>query len=1305
MEPISTVIVVAALIEFGKECGKDFLKEGTINLATKLPKKVIEALRSMEAPVNHHVEKGALAAQWLATKFFAQQIQKHFNKKGANFNEPLHKIEQVASQIIKQIEDDKFLPITDLLSSDEVITLITKEPISQPGHIVLRQRLIQSHLNDVKSLLPSGYWQDRLGFETFENSLSTGWETQDSTVKYQRIDWFELVCAFFNDLLKGDNNKAKDGYHNQILAKISLQNSELKETLDEVLKQFDQRFVADRIGTDFFESLKISFGAEFKSLYNSISLVGEKVDAVKADTEELKVGNQKILQALSKPTDTSNHSKFITPVSVQGAMRMVGRIDDVRQVLVMLEPPSSQVLIYAMKGAGKTTLARAVTKTLLSQDQLDHVVWLNNGNNLLNALIEQIGRTRLREQVDQAYEAKLSAEAIVRQLIVPYLLDKSGYNLLVIDNLTYDQRSDYRRVCQGLSGWRILTTSYEQVGANLDVYPLQLLLADEARELFYRYYESAEQDDASVDTLVSAVGYHTLTIELMAKTANTLGLSPARLLKKFNDRGLALSSLPLDIDSDHSPDPVNGLLPYYEVIFDFSGLSAFEQNLLLQLSILPAVWLNKLFIQSVLTIRQDTDDDELLSIALKSLTNRGWLQEGKLSYLMHQILQAIVRYKLQPTTENCRQTITIFRNVVRQSNESDPISVINLIPYVESILNNLKQESNELINDLYNQQGLLFSFLGNYKIALNKFLETLNRSKALQGEEHPAVAGSYNNLGIVYGNQGDYPAAIEQYQKALTIRLKVLGEEHPTVADSYNNLGVVYDNQGDYPAAIEQYQKALTIRLKVLGEEHPDVADSYNNLGIVYDNQGDYPAAIEQYQKALTIQLKVLGEEHPAVANSYNNLGVVYGKQGDYPAAIEQYQKALTIQLKVLGEEHPAVADSYNNLGVVYRKQGDYLAATEQYQKALTIRLKVLGEEHPAVADSYNNLGVVYNDQGDYPAAIEQYQKALTIQLKVLGEEHPTVADSYNNLGVVYGNQGDYPAAIEQYQKALTIQLKVLGEEHPAVADSYNNLGIVYRKQGDYPATIEQYQKALTIRLKVLGEEHPTVAGSYNNLGVVYDNQGDYPAAIEQYQKALTIRLKVLGEEHPAVAGSYNNLGIVYGNQGDYPAAIEQYQKALTIQLKVLGEEHPAVANSYNNLGVVYDNQGDYPAAIEQYQKALTIQLKVLGEEHPAVADSYNNLGIVYNALLSYGQALQYFLLSLSIMIRILGQKLTLPHGTIQNIENLYENPEADTYFKEKIAQGDEFVIALMYQAVGIFDQLGDESMVDHIEALLRGYK
>ena len=68
------------------------------------------------------------------------------------------------------------------------------------------------------------------------------------------------------------------------------------------------------------------------------------------------------------------------------------------------------------------------------------------------------------------------------------------------------------------------------------------------------------------------------------------------------------------------------------------------------------------------------------------------------------------------------------------------------------------------------------------------------------------------------------------YLQALELTKRLLGEEHPHVATSLNNLALLYKSQGRYSEAEPLYLQALEIRERGLGANHPRTVTVRKNL-------------------------------------------------------------------------------------------------------------------------------------------------------------------------------------------------------------------------------------------------------------------------------------------------------------------------------------------------------------------------------------------------------------------------------------------------------------------------------------------
>jgi tetratricopeptide (TPR) repeat protein len=133
-------------------------------------------------------------------------------------------------------------------------------------------------------------------------------------------------------------------------------------------------------------------------------------------------------------------------------------------------------------------------------------------------------------------------------------------------------------------------------------------------------------------------------------------------------------------------------------------------------------------------------------------------------------------------------------------------------------------------------------------------------------------ASTLNNLAYLYYSQGRYDQAEPLFLQALELSKRLLGEDHPQVASNLNNLAGLYDSQGRYDQAEPLYLQALELSKRLLGEDHPHVATSLNNLAVLYKSQGRYDQAEPLYLQALELSKTPAGRRPSHVATSLNNL-------------------------------------------------------------------------------------------------------------------------------------------------------------------------------------------------------------------------------------------------------------------------------------------------------------------------------------------------------------------------------------------------------------------------------------------------
>jgi tetratricopeptide (TPR) repeat protein len=317
-------------------------------------------------------------------------------------------------------------------------------------------------------------------------------------------------------------------------------------------------------------------------------------------------------------------------------------------------------------------------------------------------------------------------------------------------------------------------------------------------------------------------------------------------------------------------------------------------------------------------------------------------------------------------------------------------------PYVATGLSNL---------------AALYEAQGRYKESESLYTQALELTNRLLNDECSDIATKLfslasvvtqlNNQAYLYQAQGRYDKAEPLYVEALELTKRILGENHPDITAILNNLGDLYEAQGRYHKAEKFLTQALELTKQLLGNDHPDVATSLESLANLYESQGRYEKAGPLYQQALELRQRLLGENHPEVAQILNNLAYLYYSQKRYREAEPLYRQAIELNERLLGNNHPNLAFGLNNLGLLYYAEGRHAEAEPLFLQALELRKRLLGDDHPDLAASLNNLAMLYKAGRRYSDAEPLLVQALEICQRRLGASHPNTVEFCKNLAML----------------------------------------------------------------------------------------------------------------------------------------------------------------------------------------------------------------------------------------------------------------------------------------------------------------
>jgi len=637
------------------------------------------------------------------------------------------------------------------------------------------------------------------------------------------------------------------------------------------------------------------------------NVFGEKLDGIEAGIGEIVAGVDVLLKNLQPGGIGKNDSDiphYLTHQPTPVGWEFSHREDTVNQLLQNVRQNIKTVLINGLGGIGKTTVARELFHKI--KGEFKHIAWVEYQNNVRESLLNSFTIYDDVSETDERYRR-----------ITNFLKDATKDTIIFVDNVADDKGGV--AFLEQLDANVILTSRMPKLGG-FKKFPIGFLSEEQCIDIFYKYYEYDDnrKNEDTVRKLVQMVRNHTLSVELLARAANTPEYTLEEFLAGLKEKGFEYTDLDIDTSHNANSQTIAGhLCGLYELVTENEDekrilINDEQKRILKNFSVMPSVEIPGKVREWLGCSVND----------IKGLVKLGWLAESASGYEMHPIV---------------KDAILLQYKGVRYEDFEAIIGYMSGDGYIKE-------------DDVYTE---VHPRLDIAEAVMRRFC----------GFENIGIGLLLNNLAKVYYYHGYYLTALEWYQRERKIREKLWGLDHPSTAAAYNSIALVYTRQGDYANAIEWFQKALVICEKMLGVDHPSTGTVYDNIASVNASEGEYSKALKGYKKALVICEKVLGIDHPSTATTYNNIALVYSRQGEYVKAQDMNQKALVIREKMLGLEHPDTAITYHNMACVYCGQGDNVKALEWFQKALAIREKVLGPEHPDTIATIESIKIITNSK------------------------------------------------------------------------------------------------------------------------------------------------------------------------------------------------------------------------------------------------------------------------------------------------------------------------------------------------------
>lgn len=344
------------------------------------------------------------------------------------------------------------------------------------------------------------------------------------------------------------------------------------------------------------------------------------------------------LVLLSSPNEVYFKSNFAQNDNV-----FIGREEEMALIHDKLKNETDTVFLHGFGGIGKSVLAKQYA--FLYKKDYDVVIFASYLTSLFDLVVNdrEIPIANFKRAEDEKDEDYFNRKL---EKICELSDDRT---LIIVDNFDVDEDEKLEDLIN--SGCKfIITTRNDFTDYNYHQIEIEEFkdIAD-LQALFYSYnkIDYSEDDRKIIDDIIEIVDRHTMTVELIAKQLRTSEIEPIILYDKLKSLE-GITSANKDKVKLRKDKKLNNksIMMHLEVVFNTAKLSDFEKYILMNMSLIANVKIDKLEFMKWC----DIDDAE----GINSLIDKGWIEFRDSKIFLHQIIIDLVYNKLKPDADICK---------------------------------------------------------------------------------------------------------------------------------------------------------------------------------------------------------------------------------------------------------------------------------------------------------------------------------------------------------------------------------------------------------------------------------------------------------------------------------------------------------------------------------------------------------------------------------------------------------------------------------------------------------------------------
>lgn len=633
-------------------------------------------------------------------------------------------------------------------------------------------------------------------------------------------------------------------------------------------------------------------------------------------TADIKIRLLKLLTSL--PTDQIKENTILAGKMEVPTPKFIGRHRELSEIHDAFSNGQKVVVISGMGGLGKSELAKAYAYRY--KQEYDNVLFVRYEESIVHTFTDDnlFNIDGIRRAVADSVNAE-SPEFYFSRKLSSMVGATNSKTLIILDNYDVDLQDlneyDYDFLSTG--DYRVLVTS--RADFSEFYHTVKLVNAGDimdSRRLFEAYYDGkvSQNQLTYLDLMLQEVGYHTLTIEIIAKSMKKSHKSAMQMYDLLKNEGVkSLNSL-IKGPKIHSQSDI--AYKYIENLFVTDDMTVDEKTIMASLALMPKTGV---FASDFMEWAGIDGFD-----TINSLIERSWIiWDADRDYIsVHPVIQDIVKLKLLPDSNLCTNLLDtareLFDNKIQDYiEEHDYENAIDLLLIINHWVKELLKISDPLREQIMFCVASCYYSMCWFSEAIPYYKELYNSqitdNKLICDLDHLNNFRLYGYC-LSNGSHEKY-TAYEVRRTILEHAMELLSEDDPRLLDFQEDVANSANDIG-------KYEQALEIRLNILDAYKVD--KNISLAKVLYEESGlsNVYMSLKRYSEATALREEITNktekyypEAQVACAVAKSNLACCYLLTNKIYEALAMLKDAYSTLDRVLGCDNFYTLCVRSNLG------------------------------------------------------------------------------------------------------------------------------------------------------------------------------------------------------------------------------------------------------------------------------------------------------------------------------------------------------------------------------------------------------